>query len=77
MKHLTADPDLDRVPRAYRPIVRRALAKDPEHRYSNVHDLLSHLESARLGVAAGDWAPVTATVVETPFFNPERKRSLG
>lgn len=39
MKHLTAEPDLQRVEEPYREIVRRALAKDPELRIRSVGQL--------------------------------------
>ena len=69
MKHLTADPDLDAVPAPYQQIVRRALAKDPQHRFSNVRDLLASFESARLGVAGSPPPPITfASAPEEPFY---------
>jgi hypothetical protein len=40
MKHLTAQPDLSPLPEPYKTIVRRALAKDPNHRPTRVLDLL-------------------------------------
>ena len=40
MKHLTADPDVDRVPEPYRKVIRRALRKDPEKRYSTIDAML-------------------------------------
>jgi eukaryotic-like serine/threonine-protein kinase len=40
MKHLTARPDLSRLPQPYQAIVAKALAKDPNHRPSRVYDLL-------------------------------------
>ena len=40
MKHLTARPDLSKLPEPYRTIVGRALAKDPNQRPSRVYDLL-------------------------------------
>src|SRR5262249_7256156 len=40
MKHLTARPDLSRLPEPYKTIVGRALAKDPVHRPANLYDLL-------------------------------------
>lgn len=43
MKHLTADPDLSVVPAAYREPIRRALLKDPEHRYRSVAEMLAAL----------------------------------
>ncbi len=40
MKHLTARPDVARLPEPYQTIVAKALAKDPNHRISRVFDLL-------------------------------------
>ncbi|MEO6810919.1 MAG: serine/threonine-protein kinase [Isosphaeraceae bacterium] len=40
MKHLTSRPDLSCLPEPYRSVVERALAKDPNHRPSQVHGLL-------------------------------------
>src|SRR5438874_1868353 len=39
MKHLTAPPDLSKLPAEYVPIVGRALAKNPAHRYANMGEL--------------------------------------
>ena len=41
MKHLTADPDLSQVPANYRPVIAKALAKDPNQRFSNVRDFIN------------------------------------
>ncbi|MFK7737058.1 MAG: serine/threonine-protein kinase [Pirellulaceae bacterium] len=43
MKHLTADPDLTRVPEAIRPVIRKSLAKNPSSRYSSVRDMVRPL----------------------------------
>jgi FtsH-binding integral membrane protein len=40
MKHLTARPDVSKLPEPYRGIVARALSKDPDHRPARVHALL-------------------------------------
>ncbi|MCA9174150.1 MAG: protein kinase [Planctomycetales bacterium] len=44
MKHLTADPDVDGLSEPYATVVRRALQKDPDRRYSSVAELLAALE---------------------------------
>jgi serine/threonine protein kinase len=44
MKHLTADPDLGRVPEKYRALIARALQKDAQYRYSTVDSLLAEFE---------------------------------
>jgi serine/threonine protein kinase len=46
MKHLTADPDLSAVPEAFRSVIARALRKDSQQRFANVHDLLVAVERA-------------------------------
>ncbi len=46
MRHLTADPDLSRVPAPFAPVIRKSLAKDPQHRYSNVGEMLESLHEA-------------------------------
>ncbi|MGD9636563.1 MAG: serine/threonine-protein kinase, partial [Pirellulales bacterium] len=43
MKHLTAEPDLQRLAEPYRTIVQRALAKDPEARLKSVNELVAML----------------------------------
>ena len=43
MKHLTAEPNLDRLEEPYREIVRRTLAKDPEVRIGSVNEMLALL----------------------------------
>ncbi|MFO0847963.1 MAG: serine/threonine-protein kinase [Gemmataceae bacterium] len=47
MKHLTATPDLTRVPMAFRPVVAKALDKNPLRRYGSTAEL------ARAGEAVG------------------------
>lgn len=39
MKHLTSRPDLSRVPQEFAPIVGKALAKDPAHRYGHIAEM--------------------------------------
>jgi hypothetical protein len=43
MKHLTAAPSLAEVPAAYREVIGRALAKDPERRFASVAEMISAL----------------------------------
>lgn len=81
MKHLTAEPSLDRVPQQYREIVRRALAKDPDARLSSVNELLELLpaanqESGAQGPASapirfyGDGRSSTSGVLPSSTFTP-------
>src|SRR5262245_14842727 len=43
MKHLTAQPDVSRLPDPYRMVVARALTKDPQKRYATVAEFLAVL----------------------------------
>ncbi len=43
MKHLTADPDVDHAPAGFRAVIRKALRKDPELRYSSVPEMLADM----------------------------------
>ena len=47
MKHLTARPDVSKLPEPYQTIVAKALAKDPNHRISRVFDLLPSEDAPR------------------------------
>ena len=47
MKHLTARPDVSKLPQPYQAIVAKALAKDPNHRISRVFDLLPPEDAPR------------------------------
>ncbi len=55
MKHLTAEPDTNRLAEPYRTAVARALAKDPDVRFHSVADMLAllpRIEGAWTGPAA-------------------------
>lgn len=47
MKHLTAEPSIEGVPKPFQKIVARALAKDPEVRFASVNELLEVLPGAK------------------------------
>jgi hypothetical protein len=65
MKHLTADPDLGRLPSVFRPVVERALAKDPERRYRSVGEMMS---AVRPG-----WGTAPDSVVATMDGTPRQE----
>jgi hypothetical protein len=46
MKHLTSPPDLSRLPREYQPVVGKALAKNPAHRYASMAEMARAVEAA-------------------------------
>ena len=45
MKHLTAPPDLSKVPPQYVPVVAKALAKNPAQRYANIGEMARAVEN--------------------------------
>src|SRR5436309_4273875 len=45
MKHLTSPPDLSKLPPAYIPIVGRALAKNPLHRFASMAEMAKAVEA--------------------------------
>jgi hypothetical protein len=59
MKHLTAEPDLTPLAEPFRDIVRRALAKDPDHRVKSVGEMLALLPGGA-GEAASAAVPPAA-----------------
>lgn len=63
MKHLTQPPDLKRLPERLRPVVARALAKDPNSRHASVHAFLRAFDDAVVG--------------RVNVENPETLRSAG
>lgn len=60
MKHLTAQPSLERVPLRFRAVIANALAKDPRQRTGSVRELMSQLPaiSGPAAVDADQGAPV-------------------
>src|SRR5690606_23819288 len=67
MKHLTAVPQLDGVPDHFAGIIRRALAKDPAHRYSSVNEMRDRVLAGRApNPAARPAEPVVAQVASPP-----------
>lgn len=76
MKHLTDDPDLSVIPEAYRDVVERALAKDPEWRYASVPELCADLpwedvaKSAKESLDPGTIKPSPTVSVEPRATSP-------
>jgi hypothetical protein len=54
MKHMVAQPDLSVLPESFRPVVAKALEKDPEKRYRSVREMLAEvLQAASVSAAVG------------------------
>ncbi len=66
MKHLTADPDLHRVPARFRRVIERALFKDPAKRFRSVSEMLQALQF--------DARHDTATDIDAPGPMPMASR---
>ncbi len=49
MKHLTSAPDLSKLPAAYVPIVGKALAKNPAHRFATMGEMARAVEAVGAG----------------------------
>jgi hypothetical protein len=73
MKHLTAPPDLSRLPAEYVPVVAKALAKNPAQRHSGMAEMVRAVEVAEGGSPA---RPVSmpAAAPSRPAVEPARSR---
>ncbi|RPI90354.1 MAG: serine/threonine protein kinase [Planctomycetaceae bacterium] len=72
MKHLTELPDLSRLPHAVRPVVARALEKDPTRRTADALQLAREFRAALRG------SPVATEIPATHFVDVERlERAQG
>jgi len=68
MRHLTEHPDLSRIPDRFKPVLTRALAKDPKHRTATAGRLVEEFEAALNG---------TSIAVEPIYDDNERSRLGG
>ena len=82
MKHLTATPDLSGVPEPFRPILAKALDKNPNKRYASMAEMAKAVEPIQLpqavpiGVRSSAIGPVAAPpgLILTP--DPEMPKSI-
>ncbi|WP_437226438.1 serine/threonine protein kinase [Planctomicrobium sp. SH661] len=75
MKHLTEQPDLSKLPPRLQKVVARALQKDPEDRYSSVHELTEAFDAAVLGTdVAARGQPVVQQQRSTSSRNQSNRR---
>ena len=78
MKHLTTAPNLDKVPPEWRPVLMKALAKDPTHRYQAMADMardvaaIGQVESAPVSVVTASGRVVAAKAEEPPALPAQR-----
>lgn len=70
MKHLTAEPALEKVDPPYRPIFAKALAKSPEDRFPSVRELHDALLTVAFPAARAA-TPVAPTASPRPIPKPE------
>ena len=61
MKHLTAVPDLSRVPEPFRPVIARALDKNPVRRFNSMNEFARAVEAAADTQSGTFSVPVAAT----------------
>ncbi|GAB6167093.1 serine/threonine-protein kinase [Thermostilla marina] len=61
MKHMTAVPDLTLVPAAFRPVIAKALEKDPEKRFRTVEEMVAALPGGTFGKSESAAAPFEET----------------
>jgi eukaryotic-like serine/threonine-protein kinase len=67
MKHLTATPDLKRLPAEYVPLVSRALAKNPSQRYGSMAEMARAVESLGQERAPGQERPRPPVIPVPPM----------
>ena len=60
MKHLTATPDLSQVPEAFRPVLAKALDKNPIKRFNSITEMAKAVDEAMAKAAPPSGVPVAA-----------------
>ncbi|HEX6960979.1 MAG TPA: serine/threonine-protein kinase [Lacipirellula sp.] len=61
MKHLTAEPNLEKLCEPFRAVVEGAMAKDPERRINSAAEMMARLRGVAVGPADGDGGGDSAT----------------
>jgi len=77
MKQLSAEPDLSTLPPAIRPVVEKALAKDPEKRTHSAAQLAQEFSAALHGTAAPVPPPIPEAVHASYQDEPVRGKRLN
>jgi len=70
MKHLTATPDLTKLPREYMPIVQKALAKNPVQRFGSMGEMARAVEAIGAEQNRGPAVPPIPTTRAVPVDVP-------
>ncbi|MGL4555373.1 MAG: serine/threonine protein kinase [Gemmataceae bacterium] len=70
MKHLTASPDLERVPAEWRDVVLKALAKDAKARYATMDEVIVAVEAIGAGPKVEERGPKEAAPEPAPPAAP-------
>lgn len=76
MKHLTAEPALEKVAEPFRPIFAKSLAKEPKDRYQSVRELFDAVRAEILGPQASVAAP-PPPAAPAPIAKPAIAPPLG
>jgi eukaryotic-like serine/threonine-protein kinase len=74
MKHLTAPPDLRKLPAEYLPIVQKALAKNPNQRYASMAEMARAVELLGGRPQPMENKPVAAAI---PILSPNEPKQTG
>ncbi len=70
MKHLTAPPDLSKLPPEYLPVVAKALAKNPAQRYASMAEMVRAVEAIGTTPAAAEQSRKAPPVKEPTRLEP-------
>ncbi len=71
MKHMMDVPDFSRVPKAFVPVLHRALAKNPAHRHKTIMELARDIERA-----ASDYSSAAPVVLQPEPPNPPKPQEI-
>jgi hypothetical protein len=77
MRHLTAAPDLSRIPAPYIGVIRKALAKDPAQRFSSVDEMHEEVRRARAGGRSKSLWGAAAAAREAPPVAGAARREVA
>jgi serine/threonine protein kinase len=70
MKHLTSPPDLSKVPGEWKPIISKALSKNPAHRYASMAEMGRDVEALGQPSPSRPAAPRVVELADAPADRP-------